>query len=83
VVWLRRAGGAHARSGFGGDPFPVADSVCVRACHEMAVGPSKKKSRVRRGGSRNELRGLKLGGYVIRGAVPCLSADLTTHVVQV
>ena len=38
---------------------------------------------VHRGESRNELRGFKVGGLLaMRGAVPCLSADLTTHAVK-
>ena len=37
--------------------------------------------RVCRGGSRNQLRGLKEGGSARRGAMLCLSADLTTHAV--
>ena len=44
--------------------------VCVRAvAARMAVGPSKKSASACRGESRNELRGLKLGGYAMRGAV--------------
>ena len=35
--------------------------------------------RVCRGEARNQLRGLKEGGSARRGAMLCLSADLTTH----
>ena len=47
----------------------------------MAVGPSKKSVSACRGESRNKLRGLKEGGQAMRGAMLCLSADLTTHAV--
>ena len=77
-MWLRRTGGGTCA--FGGVHFvePVLP-VCVRvfACHKLAVGPSKKMLSSHRGESRNELRGLKSGGYAMCGAVPCLSADLT------
>ena len=47
----------------------------------MTVGPSKfglcERLRVCRGGSRNQLRGLKKGGSAMRGAMLCLPADLT------
>ena len=49
----------------------------------MTVGPSKiglrERLRVCRGEARNQLRGLKEGGSARRGAMLCLSADLTTH----
>ena len=35
-----------------------------------------------RGEARNQLRGLKEGGSARRGAILCLSADLTTHAVH-
>ena len=59
-------GGAHARSGGVHFLWPllcVCVRVCVRVCGSQSGGWSfKKKLRVRRGESRNELRGLKLGG---------------------
>ena len=63
-------------------PVPIL-SVCVRVCRRTAVGPSKnglrERLRVCRGEARNQLRGLKEGGSARRGAMLCLSADLTTH----
>ena len=58
---------------------------CVSVADNMAVSFSKnglrERLRVCRGGSRNLLRGLKEGGQAMRGAMLCLSADLTTHAV--
>ena len=58
---------------------------CVSVAHRMAVSFSKKglreRLRVCRGEPRNPLRGLKEGGQAMRGAMLCLSADLTTHAV--
>ena len=52
----------------------------------MTVGPPKiglrERLRVCRGGSRNQLRGLKEGGSARRGAMLCLPADLTSHAVS-
>ena len=59
----------------------ICPSVCLCVCRKTAVGPSEKSATVFRGESRNALCGLKLGGSDMRGAVPCLSADLTTHAV--
>ena len=53
--------------------------VCVSVCCKTAVYFLKKSAIVCRGESRNEIRGLELGGSAMRGAVPCLSADLTSH----
>ena len=39
----------------------------------------RERLRVCRGEARNQLRGLKEGGSARRGAMLCLSADLTTH----
>ena len=41
----------------------------------------RERLRVCRGEPRNPLRGLKEGGQAMRGAMLCLSADLTTHAV--
>ena len=71
-VYMRVQGGFISYSYFG--------CLCAVAAR-MAVGPSKKSATVCRGESRNELCGLKLGGSAMRGAVPWLSADLTTHAV--
>ena len=52
-------------------------SVC---CYKTAVGVEnglRERLRVCRGGSRNQLRGLKEGGSARRGAMLCLPADLT------
>ena len=56
-------------------------SVCLSARTKTAVGPSKKRLHACRGEPRNQLHGLKEGGQAMRGAMLCLSADLTTHAV--
>mgnify|MGYP005639265987 CR=1 FL=1 len=59
--------------------------VCVSVCRRTAVGVENglcERLRVCRGGSRNQLRGLKEGGSARRGAMLCLPADLTSHAVQ-
>ena len=66
--------------------FDLHRLSCLRVvCHKMTVGPSKiglrERLRVCRGGSRNQLRGLKEGGLAMRGAMLCLPADLTTHAI--
>ena len=74
--------GAHARSGGVHFLWLVCVCVCPSGCRKTAGGPLKKGFSVHRGESRIELRGLKLGGEAMRGAVPCLSADLTPHAVK-
>ena len=79
-------GGVASKNGWG-HMRVLGESIsysrrCLSVCAaKMAVYFSKKSLRVCRGESRNELRDLKLGGYAMRGAVPCLSADLTTYAV--
>ena len=90
-MWLRRTGGCTCACRVGSiyiGYFVRVSVVCCLlsvVCHKMTVGPSKiglrERLRVCRGGSRNQLRGLKEGGSARHGAVPCLSADLTTHAV--
>ena len=61
--------------------------ICVSMCvvkRQFTFDPLDKKwlrerLRVCRGEARNQLRGLKEGGSARRGAMLCLSADLTTH----
>ena len=57
--------------------------ACVRVVKQPLVSKNGLRERLRvcRGGSRNQLRGLKEGGSARRGAVPCLPADLTTHAI--
>ena len=61
--------------------------ACLCVCRKMTVGPSKiglrERLRVCRGGSRNQLRGLKEGGSARRVAMLCLPADLTSHAFNV
>ena len=63
------------------------NSVSMRVCRKMTVGPSKiglrERLRVCRGEARNQLRGLKEGGSARRGAMLCLPADLTSHAFNV
>ena len=63
-------------------PYSGIPSVC---CYKTAVGVENgllERLRVCRGGSRNQLRGLKEGGLAMRGAMLCLPADLTSHAVS-
>ena len=63
--------------------FNLHKPICPYVvCRKTAVGVEnglRERLRVCRGGSRNQLRGLKEGGSARRGAGPCLSADLTTY----
>ena len=57
-------------------------SVC---CYKTAAGVEnglRERLCVCRGGSRNQLRGLKEGGSARRGAMLCLPADLTSHAIS-
>ena len=55
--------------------------VCVCVVEQPLVSKNGLLERLRvcRGEARNQLRGLKEGGSARRGAMLCLSADLTTH----
>ena len=61
-------GGVASKNGWvymrvqGGFSFLYLYFLCLSVAARMAVGPSKKMFSVHRGESRNELRGLKLGG---------------------
>ena len=60
----------------------VCPSVGMCVCRKTAVCVEnwlRERLRVCRGGSRNQLRGLKEGGSARRGAMLCLPADLTSH----
>ena len=70
----------RATCAYRGGSFPIAAAVCVSPLKRQLVF-QKKSMGVRLGESRNQLRGAKVGGLAMRGAVPCLSADLTTHAV--
>ena len=78
-------GGVASKNGWvymrvqGGFNLHRRESLSV--CRKTAVGPSKKGASACRGEARNQLRGLREGGQAMRGAMLCLSADLTTHAV--
>ena len=61
-------------------PFPGPD--LIKTSTDSARLSKKSELSVRLGESRNQLRGLKVGGEAMCGAVPCPSAGLTTHAVQ-
>ena len=68
--------------------FDLHSLIClsVCCCHKTAAGVEnglRERLRVCRGGSRNQLRGLKEGGSARRGAMLCLPADLTSHAFNV
>ena len=83
-MWLRRTGGCICAYRGGSFPIPIL-SVRLRVVkRQFTFDPLDKKwlrerLRVCRGEARNQLRGLKEGGSARRGAMLCLSADLTTH----
>ena len=82
-MWLRRTGGCTCA--YRGGSFPIAEFVRMCVCRKTAVGVEnglRERLRVCRGGSRNQLRGLKEGGSARRSAVLCLPADLTSHAVS-
>ena len=83
-MWLRRTGGCTCA--YRGDSISYGYFVCVwvcpSVCTKVTVPFSKKRLHACHGESRNQLRGLREGAQARRGAVPCLSADLTTHAVQ-
>ena len=87
-MWLRRTGGCICA--YRGGSFPIAEfvRVCVCLCvvtKQPLVSKNGLRERLRvcRGGSRNQLRGLKEGGSARRGAMLCLPADLTSHAFNV
>ena len=73
--------GVYARTEGGHFLYPFCPCVCVCVVKQPLVSKNGLRERLRvcRGGSRNQLRGLKEGGSARRGAMLCLSADLTTH----
>ena len=77
--------GVYARTEGGHFLYPFCPSVCVRVVKQPLVSKNGLRERLRvcRGGSRNQLRGLKEGGSARRGAMLCLSADLTSHAFNV
>ena len=85
-MWLRRTGGCTCAYRVGS--VYIAENLCCLSvvCHKTAVGVEnglRERLRVCRGGSRNQLRGLKEGGSARRGAMLCLPADLTSHAFNV
>ena len=80
--------GVYARTEGGHFLYPFCPYVCVSFVkRQFTFDPLDKKwlrerLRVCRGEARNQLRGPKEGGSARRGAMLCLSADLTTHAVS-
>ena len=78
-MWLRRTGGCTCAYRVGS--IYIAENLCLSVTKQPLVSKIGLRERLRvcRGGSRNQLRGLKEGGKAMRGAMLCLPADLTTH----
>ena len=63
------------------ESLSVCLCVCVAEQPLVSKNGLRERLRVCRGEARNQLRGLKEGGSARRGAMLCLSADLTTHAI--